>query len=126
MDAGKTVGREGPEFDGVGTCWNARLTSWMDMREGTDEDAVAGGVSPSSDFTSFKVKGSPVKSSPMLSREFTDGLLLVCDQTAFKCSGSGPRDGDSFEGSFPGIPIPTEPHACALWRGGVAGRDGRC
>lgn len=82
----------------VGTVWKARVTSWMDILEGAlGKDG--GGVSPSSDLTSCKVKGNAVKSSAIPSSELTGcspALLEVCDQTAFRCSGSGARAGDSF------------------------------
>lgn len=44
------------------------------------------------------VKGTAAKSSAIASREFLDDesvLFNGCDQTAFRCSGSGCRDGDS-------------------------------
>lgn len=71
------------------------MTSWRDIRDGA-EGIEGGGVSPSSDLTSCKVKGKAVKSSAIPSSEFTvcnPALLEVCDHTAFKCSGSGPRAG---------------------------------
>lgn len=50
------------EDEGVGTCWNARVTSCSDIRDGP-WDVVGGGVSPSSDLTSCKVNGTEVRSS---------------------------------------------------------------
>lgn len=85
-------------FDEVGTCWNARVTSWSDILDGTFAAEVGGGVSPSSDLTSCNVNGRAVRSSAMPSREFiacTRALSEGCDQTAFKCSGSGALAGDS-------------------------------
>jgi hypothetical protein len=87
------------EDDG-GTCWNARVTSCSDIREGAVEP-VGGGVSPSSDFTSCSVNGNAVKSSAMPSKELTACTLALseaCDQTALRCSGSGARAGESFTG----------------------------
>lgn len=101
VDGGEIGGRR-DEPDEEGTCWKARVTSWRDMRE----DAivvVGGGVPPSSDLTSCKVNGMAVKSSAIPSREFTacnPALLEVCDHTAFRCSGSGPRNGESFTEMF--------------------------
>jgi hypothetical protein len=72
-----------------GTCWNARVTSWMDIREGAPDP---GGVPPSSDLTSCSVKGIPVRSSLMLFRELDAGMSLfaeTCDHTALRYSGSG-------------------------------------
>ena len=83
-----------------GTCWNARVTSCRDIRDGAAE-LVGGGVSPSSDFTSCSVNGSPVRSSAMPSRELTGctgSLSEACDQTALRCSGSGARAGESLTG----------------------------
>lgn len=94
-------GRREELDDEDGTCWNARVTSWSDMREDAIE-VVGGGVPPSSDFTSCKVNGIAVKSSAIPSRELTacnPALFEVCDHTAFKCSGSGPRRG-SFTDMF--------------------------
>lgn len=85
-------------FDDVGTCWNARVTSWSDILDGTFAADVGGGVSPSSDLTSCNVNGRAVRSSAMPSREFTActrALSEGCDQTAFRCSGSGALAGDS-------------------------------
>lgn len=85
-------------FDDVGTCWNARVTSWSDILDGTFAADVGGGVSPSSDLTSCNVNGRAVRSSAMPSREFTactKALSEGCDQTAFRCSGSGALAGDS-------------------------------
>lgn len=85
-------------FDEVGTCWNARVTSWSDILDGTFAAEVGGGVSPSSDLTSCNVNGRAVRSSAMPSREFTActrALSEGCDQTAFRCSGSGALAGDS-------------------------------
>ena len=85
------------ELDDEGTCWNARVTSCIDILDGGPEPD-GGGVSPSSDFTSCNVNGTAVKSSAMPSREFTAGKAPwadVCDHTAFKCSGSGALAGDS-------------------------------
>lgn len=79
----------------VGTCWNARVTSESDIREG----AVGGGVSPPSDLTSWRLNGTFVRSSAMPFSEFTDGNGSSppdFDQTILRCSGSGAREGDSF------------------------------
>lgn len=60
-----------------------------------------GGVSPSSDLTSCNVNGRAVKSSAIPSSELTacnPALSEVCDHTALRCSGSGPRAGDSLTG----------------------------
>jgi hypothetical protein len=87
------------EFDEGGTCWNARVTSWSDILDGTFAAEVGGGVSPSSDLTSCSVNGRAVRSSAMPSREFTactKALSEGCDHTAFRCSGSGALAGDSF------------------------------
>lgn len=87
------------EFDEVGTCWNARVTSWSDILDGTFATEVGGGVSPSSDLTSCNVNGRAVRSSAMPSREFTACTRVLsegCDHTAFRCSGSGALAGDSF------------------------------
>lgn len=64
---------------------------------------LGGGVSPSSDLTSWIVKGSAVRSSAMPSRELTGrspALFGGCDQTALRCSGSGARAGESLSGRF--------------------------
>ena len=61
------------------------------------DDGGGGGVPPS-DLTSWIVKGTAPRSSPIFANELTDGvsdLSEVDDQTAFSSSGSGPRDGES-------------------------------
>lgn len=86
------------EDDGVGTCWNARVTSCNDIRDGP-WDVVGGGVSPSSDLTSCSVNGTEVRSSAIPWREFTAGSSAfedVCDQRSLRCSGSGGLAGESF------------------------------
>jgi len=89
---------------GGGTCWNARVTSCKDIREGPEPLAtVGGGVSPSSDLTSCNMNGTDGKSSAMPSSEFTTGTSAfsdVCDHNNFSCSGSGCRTGDSFTKLF--------------------------
>lgn len=47
----KGGGRWEDKLEEVGTCWNARVTSWRDIFEATAA-LVGGGVSPSSDLTS--------------------------------------------------------------------------
>lgn len=72
------------------------------MRDGAAV-TVGGGVSPSSDFTSWIVNGSAVRSSAIPSSELipcSPALFEVWDHTALKCSGSGPLAGDSFNGIF--------------------------
>lgn len=79
----------------AGTCWNARVTSESDIREGT----VGGGVSPPSDLTSWRLNGTFVRSSAMPFNEFTEGSGSSppdLDHTILRCSGSGAREGDSF------------------------------
>lgn len=86
--------------DDVGTCWKALVTSWMDIRDGA-EGKEGEGVVPSPDFTSGNTKGKGVRSSAMPSNELTVFMSLLLggwDQTAFKCSGSGARDGESLTG----------------------------
>ena len=82
--------------EGVGTCWNARVTSEEDILVQGPE-LEGGGVAPSSDLTSCKENGTPVRSSAISFNELTGcicALSGVCDQTAFRCSGSGARAGD--------------------------------
>lgn len=67
-------------FDDVGTCWNARVTSWSDILDGTFAADVGGGVSPSSDLTSCNVNGRAVRSSAMPSREFTACTRALSEQ----------------------------------------------
>lgn len=80
-----------------GTCWKARVTSYADiLAHGPEPEG--GGVSPPSDLTSCSEKGTPVRSSAMPLSELMGcmcALSGVCDHTAFKCSGSGARAGDS-------------------------------
>ena len=54
---------------------------------------VEGGVSPSSDLTSWIEKFTDAKSSTIPSKELTEfrAALLGCDHTALRCSGSGAR-----------------------------------
>ena len=92
----------------AGTCWNARVTSESDIREGT----VGGGVSPSSDLTSWRLNGTFVRSSAMPFNEFTDGNGSSppdLDHTILRCSGSGAREDDSFaryvRGDFVRVPL---------------------
>ena len=89
---------------GGGTCWNARVTSCKDIREGPEPfDTVGGGVSPSSDLTSGNMNGTDGKSSVIPSSEFTPGTSAfsdVCDHNNLSCSGSGCRTGDSFTKLF--------------------------
>ena len=106
----------------AGTCWNARVTSESDIREG----AVGGGVSPSSDFTSWRLNGTFVRSSAMPSNELTEGngsFVPDLDHTILRCSGSGAREGDSFiryaRGDFVQVPF-----ACCC--GGVIGAVSGC
>ena len=76
--------------EGVGTCWNARVTSYEDILDKPGPDG--GGVPPSSDLTSWIVNGTAVRSSAMPLRELTEGkaaLSEAWDQTALRCSGSG-------------------------------------
>ena len=84
----------------VGTCWNARVTSYEDILNKPGPDG--GGVPPSSDLTSWMVNGTAVRSSAIPSREFTEGKAALSDawdQTAFRCSGSGtPLEGESLRG----------------------------
>jgi hypothetical protein len=101
----------------AGTCWNARVTSESDIREG----AVGGGVSPSSDLTSWRLNGTFVRSSAIPSNELTEGNASFApdfDHTILRCSGSGAREGDSFirymRGDFVQVPL-----ACCC--GGVIG-----
>ena len=111
--------------DDDGTCWNARVTSCRDIRDGAAA-VVGGGVSPSSDFTSCRVNGSPVRSSAMPSSELTACTLALseaCDHTALRCSGSGARAGESLTGK----PIGDFVHAAlADWEGGVIGGRSVC
>jgi hypothetical protein len=114
---GDKGGRMGGDDDG--TCWNALVTSCKDMREG----AVGGGVSPSSDLTSWIVNGTDERSSAIPSRELTagtPGLSDVCDHTAFKSSGSGTLEGESF------IVSPNDVALChgAAAAGGFGGVNG--
>lgn len=106
----------------AGTCWNARVTSESDIRDG----AVGGGVSPSSDFTSWRLNGTFVRSSAMPSSELTEGdgsFTSDFDHTILRCSGSGAREGDSFiryvRGDFVQVPL-----ACCC--GGVIGTVSGC
>ena len=106
----------------AGTCWNARVTSESDIREG----AVGGGVSPSSDLTSWRLNGTFVRSSAIFFNEFTDGSAGSSpdfDHTILRCSGSGAREGDSFtryaRGDFVQVPL-----ACGC--GGVIGAVSGC
>jgi len=106
----------------AGTCWNARVTSESDIREG----AVGGGVSPSSDLTSWRLNGTFVRSSAMPSNELTEGngsFPPDFDHTILRCSGSGAREGDSFiwyvRGDFVQVPL-----ACCC--GGVTGTVSGC
>ena len=87
---------------GDGTCWNERVTSCKDIRDGPLEvgglEAVGGGVSPSSDFTSCRVNGTEGRSSAIPFSELTAGTSAfedVCAQRSFKCSGSGARAEES-------------------------------
>lgn len=100
-----------------GTCWNVRLTSEADMRKG----AVGGGVSPSSDLTSWRLNGTFVRSSAMAFSEFTEGdgsSPPDFDHTILRCSGSGAREGDSFALNVRGDLVQV-PVACGC--GGVIG-----
>ena len=106
----------------AGTCWNARVTSESDIREG----AVGGGVSPSSDLTSWRLNGTFVRSSAMPSNELTEGngsFPPDFDHTILRCSGSGAREGDSFtwyvRGDFVQAPL-------VRCRGGVIGTVSSC
>ena len=122
-------GGEGTEDDSggtgrllAGTCWNARVTSERDIREGP----VGGGVSPSSDLTSWRLNGTFVRSSAMPSSELTEGNGSFdpdFDHTILRCSGSGAREGDSFtwyvRGDFVQVPL-----ACCC--GGVIGTVSGC
>ena len=106
----------------AGTCWNARVTSESDIREG----AVGGGVSPSSDLTSWRLNGTFVRSSTMPSNELTEGngsFPPDFDHTILRCSGSGAREGDSFtwyvRGDFVQAPL-------VRCRGGVIGTVSNC
>ena len=109
--AGRSGCGDDDDDEGVGTCWNARCASATDMRVMevalcVEDDIVAGGVSPSSDFISCIVKDRGVGSSAMPCSEFPDGLPSlsnVCDQTCFKCSGSGAcLDGELIIGKLSG------------------------
>lgn len=93
------------------------MTSESDIREG----AVGGGVSPSSDLTSWRLNDTFVRSSAMPSNELTEGngsFAPDFDHTILRCSGSGAREGDSFtlyvRGDFVQVPF-----ACCS--GGVIG-----
>ena len=106
----------------AGTCWNARVTSDSDIREG----AIGGGVSPSSDLTSWRLNGTFVRSSAMPSNELTEGSGSFApdfDHNILRCSGSGAREGDSFiwyvRGDFVQVPL-----ACCC--GGVIGTASSC
>ena len=88
----------GAAFAGaVGTVWKARVTSDAVIRDGGATGPGSGGGEPPSDFTSCRVKGTAVRSSAMIFKLFTAGrgsLLVGCDHTALRCSGSGTRAGD--------------------------------
>lgn len=86
-------------FEDAGTCWKALVTSLSDILN-VPVGGGSGGVPPS-DLTSCIVKGcKAVKSSAIPSREFDaemSALSDACDQTAFKCSGSGARAAEPLE-----------------------------
>jgi hypothetical protein len=98
------------------------VTSESDIREG----AVGGGVSPSSDLTSWRLNGTFVRSSAMPFNELTEGngsFVPDFDHTILRCSGSGAREGNSFiryvRGDFVQVPL-----ACGC--GGVIGTVSGC
>ena len=98
------------------------MTSESDIREG----AVGGGVSPSSDLTSWRLNGTFVRSSAIPSNELTEGSGSFApdfDHKILRCSGSGAREGDSFiwyvRGDFVQVPL-----ACCC--GGVIGPVSSC
>lgn len=98
----------------TGTCWKARVTSCRDIREGPE----VGGwdVNPSSTFISGGVKGtgsSMIPSNEFIVRRPT--LSGFCDQTAFKCSGSGRRTGDSLTGRFNDARVQGECRMGGIW-----------
>jgi hypothetical protein len=97
------------------------VTSESDIREGT----VGGGVSPSSDFTSWRLNGTFVRSSAIPFNELTEGngsFVPDFDHTILRCSGSGAREDNSFiryvRGDFVQVPL-----ACC---GGVIGTVSGC
>ena len=111
VEGGETTGRlcvvvlEDVDVDDeTGTCWNALVTSWRDIRDGAE--GSGGGVAPSSDLTSCNEKGIDDKSSAIPSKEFValiPDLVLPCDHKALSFSGSGLREGDPLEKSESGL-----------------------
>lgn len=75
--AGRMVLLWGDLTEDVGTCWNARVTSYEDILDKPGPDG--GGVPPSSDLTSWIVNGTAVRSSAIPSKEFTEGKAALSD-----------------------------------------------